>query len=151
ALPAPVSGANFDDGFIPPRSPSEELLAGVWQKLLGQERIGVHDNFFNLGGSSLLAIQVISQIRQLFRIELPFRAIFASQTLPDLRRAVEEERRKAQGSQRPPIIPAPRTQAPPLSFAQKRLWFIHSLDPDDPAYLIPVVMRLTGDLDVAAL
>jgi amino acid adenylation domain-containing protein len=75
--------ANFNDTFVPPRNAIEEVLAGIWAKILGVE-LGIHDNFFDLGGHSLLATQVISRIRETFKVELPLRCLFESPSVAEL-------------------------------------------------------------------
>lgn len=75
--------ANFNDAFVPPRNAIEEVLAGIWAKILGVE-LGIHDNFFDLGGHSLLATQVISRIRETFKVELPLRCLFESPSVAEL-------------------------------------------------------------------
>ena len=76
--------------FVPPRTPSEELLAEIWCELLGLKEIGVEDNFFDLGGHSLLAIQMISRVRHSFQVELPVRRLFETPTIAGLAMAVVE-------------------------------------------------------------
>ena len=75
--------ANFNDAFVPPRTAIEEVLAGIWAKILRVE-LGIHDNFFDLGGHSLLATQVISRIRETFKVELPLRCLFESPSVAEL-------------------------------------------------------------------
>lgn len=75
--------ANFNDAFVPPRNAIEEVLAGIWAKILGVE-LGIHDNFFDLGGHSLLATQVISRIRETFKVEMPLRCLFESPSVAEL-------------------------------------------------------------------
>jgi len=75
---------------VPPRTPTEETLAAIWQSVLGMTQVGVHDNFFALGGHSLLATRVISRVQQSFQIAIPLRAIFEAPTVAGLAAAVEE-------------------------------------------------------------
>ena len=70
--------------FVMPRSPEEEKIAAIWREILGQERISVHHNFFDLGGHSLAAVQVINRLRREFDLELPLRVIFEAQTISEL-------------------------------------------------------------------
>ncbi|HEX9938624.1 MAG TPA: amino acid adenylation domain-containing protein, partial [Longimicrobium sp.] len=149
ALPAPER-AEGEDACVAPRTPVEEVLAGIWAEVLRLERVGAHDNFFELGGHSLLATRVVSRVRQIFAIELPLRALFEGPTLAEMAKAVEDERRR-ELPVLPPVVPVERTGALPLSFAQERLWFIDRLEPESAVYNIPVAWRLEGALDGAAL
>jgi amino acid adenylation domain-containing protein len=89
ALPPPDrTQVVLDEAFVPPRTPIECALAGIWCEVLGLERVGIHDDFFELGGQSLLAIQVVSRIRTNIHVELPLRAVFETPTVGGLARAV---------------------------------------------------------------
>nr|ATU31794.1 NRPS [Streptomyces sp. KCB13F003] len=90
ALPSPEAAAGDRAQRVAPRNPAEEILAGIWGDVLGQDRVSVEDNFFDLGGDSILSIQVISRIRDVFVIDLPARALFDNPTVADLAAAVEE-------------------------------------------------------------
>ncbi|HEU4562407.1 MAG TPA: amino acid adenylation domain-containing protein, partial [Longimicrobium sp.] len=149
ALPAPEL-APAEDRYVAPRTPAEEVLAGIWAEVLRLERVGVEESFFELGGHSLLATRVISRVRQVFGVEVPLRALFEGPTLAEMARAVEDERRRELPVP-PPVVPVERTDALPLSFAQERLWFVDRLEPGSSVYNIPVAWRLGGGLDVAAL
>ncbi|HVR96505.1 MAG TPA: amino acid adenylation domain-containing protein, partial [Thermoanaerobaculia bacterium] len=147
AAPTVESG----DGYVAPSDLTEELLAAIWSEVLGLARIGVRDDFFALGGHSLLATQVVSRIRTVFGVEMPLRRIFEARTLAELARVVRESHG---GVQAPPIAPAPRHAGDsdlPLSFAQQRLWFLDQLEPGNPAYNIPLGVRLTGELSPGLL
>jgi amino acid adenylation domain-containing protein len=87
ALPAP-DWSLTDERFIAPRTPVEEIVAGIWAEVLGLERVGISDSFFDLGGHSLLATQIISRLRARFRIEIPLRALFESPTVAGLAEAI---------------------------------------------------------------
>ncbi|HKH45336.1 MAG TPA: amino acid adenylation domain-containing protein, partial [Thermoanaerobaculia bacterium] len=134
-----------------PRTPVEEMMAGIWADVLGLGRVGIHDSFFDLGGHSLLATRLISRIRRAFGVELPLRSLFERPALADLSRAVEESLRAGHGTVAPPLAPAPRPGDLPLSFAQERLWFLDQLEPDSPFYNMPAALRLHGPLQVPAL
>ncbi|HLL45477.1 MAG TPA: amino acid adenylation domain-containing protein, partial [Longimicrobiaceae bacterium] len=147
ALPAPDFAA---EGQVAPRTPAEEVLAGIWTEVLGVERVGRHDDFFELGGHSLLATRVVSRVRTVFGVELPVRALFEGPTVAELAEHVEALRR-ADGPRLPPVVPVGRTDALPLSFAQERLWFLDRLEPGSAFYNVPAARRFEGALDAAAL
>jgi amino acid adenylation domain-containing protein len=149
ALPAPEF-ESAEDRYVAPRTPVEEVLAGIWAEVLGLERVGVEESFFALGGHSLLATRVVSRVREVFGVELPLRALFEGPTVAELAGRVEEMRR-AELPVLPAVVPVERTRALPLSFAQERLWFIDRLDPGSAVYNIPGAWRLAGALDVDAL
>ncbi|HEU4880944.1 MAG TPA: FkbM family methyltransferase, partial [Longimicrobium sp.] len=149
ALPAPEQ-PSADEAYVAPRTPVEEVLAGIWAEVLRLDRVGVETNFFEAGGHSLLGTRVVSRIREVFSVELPLRALFEGPTVAELAVRVEEMRR-AGAPVLPPVVPAERTGALPLSFAQERLWFIDRMEPGSTAYNIPAAWRLGGALDVAAL
>lgn len=131
-------------------SPVEEVLAGLWRELFQLPVVHADDDFFALGGHSLIAMQAVSRIRDLFPVDLPLRAIFECQTLRAL--AAEIERRLRAGPHaRVPIRPAVRAGALPLSLAQQRLWFLDRLEPGNPFYNIHLAFRLRGALDIGAL
>ncbi|MEW5925947.1 MAG: amino acid adenylation domain-containing protein [Gemmatimonadota bacterium] len=148
ALPAPDLGGAEEP--VAPRTPTEEVVAGIFAGVLGTGRVGAHDDFFELGGHSLLATRVVSRVRELFDVELPLRALFEGPTVAEMAGRVEEIRR-AGAPALPPVVPTGRTGPLPLSFAQERLWFLDRLEPGSALYNIPVAQRLGGALDRAAL
>jgi amino acid adenylation domain-containing protein len=138
--------------YVAPQTEVEEIVAGIWGTLLGVPQVGRYDNFFQLGGHSLLATQVVSRVREALQVELTVRSLFEHPTVNQLSADIETLGRNGLGEQIPPMIRANRDAGwPPLSYAQQRLWFIHQLDPTSPAYNIPLGVRLTGQLDIAAL
>ncbi|MCP4660711.1 MAG: AMP-binding protein, partial [bacterium] len=133
-----------------PRTPVEEILAGIFAEVLGCQRIGRHGHFFELGGHSLLATQVASRVRRSLQLELPVRCLFESPTVAQLAAAVDALRH--QGMKRsPPLVARPRQEERPLSFAQERLWFLDQLESASAAYNIAAAGRLDGLLDCGAL
>ena len=147
ALPAPGSDAYATRGYEAPQGELETRLANVWEEVLKVERVGRHDNFFELGGHSLLAVRLVTYLRQSLNVEVSVRDLFEKPILYDFRTILET----APQSILPPIVPAERETAPPLSFAQQRLWFLAQMDGVSRAYHLPLGMRLQGRLDPHAL
>ncbi len=156
ALPAPEQ-QSAEESSVVPKTPVEEVLAGIWAEVLGLEQIGADGHFFALGGHSLLATRVTSRLRGAFGVEMPLRTLFEAPVLADFAARVEAALgtwRAGTGQLAPPLAPlAPTLRAGPLplSFAQQRLWLIDQLEPDSPLYNMPVVLRIEGPLDHAAL
>ena len=149
ALPAPDQVV--DGHFEVPQGPLETQLAAIWGRLLGLAQVGRQAHFFQSGGHSLLAVQLVSQLRQQLRIELPLASVFEHPTLQQQARAIEAL--AASGRLGAAPIPAVARQAPlPLSFAQQRLWFIAHLDAQaSAAYHMAGGLRLRGELHEPAL
>jgi amino acid adenylation domain-containing protein/non-ribosomal peptide synthase protein (TIGR01720 family) len=139
------------EAFTPPRTPVEELLAGIFGEVLQAGRVGAFDDFFALGGHSLLATQVISRARAAFGVELPLRALFESPAVAALGAVLETLLAGEKGGEPPEIAPVPRGGSLPLSFAQERLWFLDQLDPGSALYNVPLALGLRGNLSPAAL
>jgi amino acid adenylation domain-containing protein/non-ribosomal peptide synthase protein (TIGR01720 family) len=151
ALPAPeLIRPELQETFVAPRTPTEEVLAGIWATVLGLEQVGIHDNFFALGGHSLLATRVFSRLRDTFQIEVPLRALFESPTVAGLAEHIEGVRRVAASLATPPIVRAERVGELPLSFSQLRLWFLDQLSPGNAFYNLFHAIRIAGLLDIAA-
>jgi amino acid adenylation domain-containing protein len=131
-----------------PRTPLEELVAGLFAQVLGLDRaVGPSEDFFHLGGHSLLATRLASRVREVCGVELGVRSIFERSTVAELAAAVEG-RGRMEG---PPLVPAQRTGSLPLSFAQQRLWFVESLQPGTALYNLPQVWHLQGPLSLPTL
>jgi amino acid adenylation domain-containing protein/non-ribosomal peptide synthase protein (TIGR01720 family) len=141
---------DLEEIFIAPRNPIEEKLALIWAELLALEQMGINDNFFYLGGHSLIATQMLSRVREVFQVELFFNQIFANPTIGSLAQLIEQGD-KEQPGQRPTIEPIPHEGLLPVSFAQERVYFIQQLAPENSAYQFQATIRFTGQLDVAVL
>jgi amino acid adenylation domain-containing protein len=151
ALAREASSAPIETSTAAPRSPVEELVAGVWAEVLGIGEAGVHDDFFELGGHSLLAARAVSRLRESLGIEVPLRELFEAPTPAGLAAFVERALHGGGGEEAPPITPARRDVPLVPSFAQERLWFLDRLAPGSAAYNVPWTLRLSGRLDPAWL
>ncbi|MGD1807088.1 amino acid adenylation domain-containing protein [Dapis sp. BLCC M126] len=149
ALPEPDNVRRELENFVAPRNPTEELLANIWSQLLKVEKIGIHDDFFSVGGNSLLATQVISRLRIAFETEIPLKYLFDFPTIGEISKAIDEF--KGEKLQLPPIEPISRNNDIPLSFAQQRLLFLNLLEEESTAYHNPAALQLTGKLNISAL
>ncbi len=154
-LEPPAGEAHAAAGaHVPPRTATEEILAAVWADLLGVERVGAHDDFFALGGHSLLGIQVLSRLRTLFGVELPVRALFEEPALAGFAARMDAVLAGLHESAVPAAAPLERVAREgrlPLSFAQERLWFLERLEPGTAFYNVPSATRFRGPLEVDVL
>jgi amino acid adenylation domain-containing protein len=148
ALPMPGS-ERPDSGkpFTPPGTPLEERLAVIWQEILGLDRVGRDDDFFHLGGDSLSATRLIARVRHRLKVDLPLRALFEARTLCGFAERVQVAK---PGCIELEMVASRQTAPVPLSFAQRRLWFLDRLGAT-AAYHIPTAIRLEGALDRDAL
>jgi amino acid adenylation domain-containing protein len=144
ALPAPeftsvvaVRGA---------RDPQEAILCGLFAEVLGVPEVGVDDNFFDLGGHSLIGIRLINRIRSVFGVELGIRVLFETPTIAGLAPCLH-----AAGQARPALAPMPLPEKLPLSYAQRRLWFLNQLSGPNATYNLPMALHLEGPLDQVAM
>ncbi|WP_156745420.1 non-ribosomal peptide synthetase, partial [Mycobacterium sp. 1165178.9] len=143
ALPAPEYAGV---GYRAPGSAVEEILAGIYARVLGVERVGIDDSFFDLGGDSISAMRLITAINSGLGAGLSVRAVFEAPTIAQLAPRIHAETGQAE-----PLVAVERPAVVPLSFAQQRLWFIDQLQGPSPMYNMPAALRLEGRLDAAAL
>ncbi|MFC9977666.1 amino acid adenylation domain-containing protein [Spirillospora sp. NPDC127200] len=143
ALPAPDHAAAATG--TAPRTAREEALCALFAEVLGVPGVGVDDGFFDLGGDSLLAARLVSRVRAVLGVELGIRTVFETPTVAAIAAALGET-----ATGRLPLRPEPRPERVPLSPAQRGLWFLHQTGAG-ATYNVPIALRLTGDLDTAAL
>ncbi|MBM2619513.1 amino acid adenylation domain-containing protein [Actinoplanes sp. LDG1-06] len=143
ALPEPDAAAELSGRA--PRTPEEEILCGLFCELLGRPTVGIDDDFFELGGHSLLATRLITRARAVFGAELSLRAVFTSPTVAEIARQLRP------AEQSTDLVPRERPDQVPLSFAQRRLWFLERFEDTKALYNVPLTVRLTGDLNIEAL
>jgi len=153
ALPAPdVGRPDLDASYMPPHTTVQQMLAEIWSDLLGIEQIGIHDDFFQLGGHSLLVAKLAARIRQAFKVELSLIEVFKSPTISQLAEAVERPGIASELPELPPIRRVPRDQPIPLSFPQERVWFLNQLTPGgNIAYNFQFTLWVRGPLRVDLL
>ncbi|SDZ41128.1 nonribosomal peptide synthetase DhbF [Evansella caseinilytica] len=144
ALPLP--DMLLSDNARNARTPQEELLCEIFAEVLRLPHAGIDDHFFESGGHSLTAVQLLNRIRDIFGIELTIAAIFDFPTVASLAKQLEKA-----DTARPQVMAMERTENLPLSFAQQRLWFLYCLEGPAHVYNIPVVIRLSGELHFGAL
>jgi amino acid adenylation domain-containing protein len=140
-----------EESYQAARTPVEEVMAGIWAEVLKLEQVGIADDFFQLGGHSLLGTQVMSRVRSALAVELPLRALFEAPTVRGLAQKVEALRQGGEQRLLPRLERRERPEKVPLSFAQQRLWFLDQLEPGNALYNVPYLVRWQGRLDGALL
>ncbi|MFI2215183.1 amino acid adenylation domain-containing protein, partial [Streptomyces sp. NPDC020141] len=155
ALPAP----EFDGtaGGRGPATPAEEVLCGLFAEVLGLDRVGAETSFFDLGGDSLLAMRLIARVRAVLDTDISIRELFSAATVAALAELIHgaDGPSGADGETRTAPTPRERPEVLPLSYAQQRMWFLNRLEETsagaDATYNLPLALRMSGELDIAAL
>jgi amino acid adenylation domain-containing protein len=147
ALPVPEPRERTG-AWEPPRDEVEEEIAAIWREVLEVDQVGVRDDFFALGGHSLKTVQVRSRLKHHLGIELPLRALFDHPTVAELAQAVRLLLNGRGAERREPIPRLPDADFYPLSHAQRRLWFLHRLDPKSLSYNLASLYEIRGQLDL---
>lgn len=151
ALPRPTAWNQIrDDDIVEGTTETERQLVVICQELLRKRRVGVNENFFDLGGHSLSATQLVSRILDRFRVRVSMRTVFETENLAALARLIETSA-PSQAGDESILVPASREDRIPLSFAQRRMWILDQFFPGTAAYNISNCVRLDGRLDVVAL
>lgn len=151
ALPDPADHYVAEEVVVAPRTAVEEVLAGIWEEMLGIRQVSVEQDFFDLGGHSLMATRVVSWLREAFQVNLPLRCLFDHPTIRGLARQIEAARSAAPLRPVPPVVPVGREKPLPLSFAQQRLWLADQMEPGNHSYNAARAIRFEGPLNVPAL
>ncbi|MCX4246649.1 non-ribosomal peptide synthetase [Paraliomyxa miuraensis] len=156
-LPAPTSSDLRRGERRPPATPTEATLAALWTELLGSSESGVEvgadDDFFALGGHSLVAAQLVARLPARFGVELPLRAVFECSVLAELARHIDALVADARDAAPPALqlVARPHAGELPMALSQRRIWFLSQLPGADVAYNMPVVVELRGRLGADAL
>ena len=148
-LPAPQETSVPEQ--VKPLGPIEEVVASIWAEVLGIEQIGATDNFFDIGGQSLKAVQVVVRLLEVLRVELPVTTIFEAPTVRSLAGVVERSMTPEGPAAVSHLERVSRDSSLPLSFAQQRLWFLQSLEPSSVAYNISFSARFVGPVNLPAI
>ncbi len=143
--------AIVDVDRVGPQNHTEALLAAIWADVLGRETVGSNENFFDMGGHSLLGMRLISKIRTAFGIEIPLKSLFEMPTIAELAHRIAEKRADKLTINIPPLTACADDGLVSLSLSQERLWFLDRLFPNLANYNILYALRLRGNLDAAAM
>jgi len=134
--------------YVAPRDDIEIAIVDIWSQVLKRDEIGINDGFFDLGGHSLLANQIVSRLRKHFAIALPIRDLMTHPTVAELAQRVRLAQRHQNAAA---ILPCNRDDRIPLSIPQQRLWLLDQIEPGNPAYHVPSIIRINGQLDIKTL
>ena len=134
-----------------PRPGIQQQLAAIWSELLGVERVGASDNFFDLGGNSLLALRLVSRLRKELAVDMPLATLFIAPNVSELAESILKLRSEAPSSELPPIRSIPREGPLRASFAQERYWYLQQSAGKAPVVHMHGGLTFKGKLDVDAL
>jgi amino acid adenylation domain-containing protein len=138
-------------GYRAPRTPEEEILCGLFAEVLGVERVGIEDNFFEMGGHSLMGTRLVSRIRGALGVEVGIRMLFEAPSVRQMSERLQEEGKGRRGRRRSEVRRGERPERVPLSYGQQRLWFIDQLGGGSTEYNMAEGLRLRGVLELGAL
>ncbi len=147
ALPKPEGSINTGVEYEAPRNETEEILAGIWEEVLGIDRVGINDDFFELGGHSLKATILTAKIHKELKVEVPLQEIF---NCPNIK-GISDYIKKAKSSIYNSIKPAQEKQYYPLSSAQKRMYILNRLNEESTNYNMTSILDIEGSLNIEEL
>jgi amino acid adenylation domain-containing protein len=152
SLPAPAT-MRSESGrtFLEPVRPVEEIVAQIWKTALGVDQVGLGDDFFAMGGHSLLAMQLMSRVQSVFGVNLPLRQVFETPGLGSLAATIEQAISSRQPHPMRAIEPAARGNTAVISFAQQGVWFLYRFAPESAVYNMPAVLHLHSRVNLSAL
>ena len=152
ALPDPDWSVGQREGqYVAPRTPIEGQLAAIWSEVLGIAQVGALDNFFDLGGNSLLALRLASRVRTAMAVDLPLVTLFTAPVLGELAERIVQMQAVGRLPDLPAIEPVARDAALPLSYGQEALWVISRLQEGPSPYAVFPAARVKGPLNLEAL
>ena len=149
ALPMPDL-IDAERAIVEPRTETERLLIEMWSEALGVTGISADDDFFAVGGHSIVAARLASRLREAFGIDLSVRAMFEAPTVAQLGKLIDDRRRSREDERRPALVSVERKGPMPVSFAQQGFWLLEQFEPERPIYANPEVVRFRGALSVPA-
>ncbi len=144
----PVARAADDEAMVEPQTALQKAVAGLWTQALGIEKVGLASNFFNLGGNSLVATQIIAKLNKRYNAQVSVRSLFDHPRFEDFCHFVETAEK---GAALPDIKSGPLTGEHPLSYGQSRLWYFEQLNPGTCVNNIPGALLIRGDFQPAGL
>ena len=149
-LPAPDNvRPELENDYTAPRNELEAALVMTWEEVLGFCGMGVQDNFFEVGGDSLLAMKILNRLKTAFQVEVSYKTLNQKQTIEELARHIQQEKGKSEPHPAPLIAYPPRERYP-LTYAQKRIWFVCQMQKGNPFYNFAGILYVKGKLDKAA-
>lgn len=149
ALPAPEFGELEEGDLVAAENRIEEQLVEVWCDILGLNKVGVTNDFFDLGGHSLLGTQMFARIKDIFSVNISLRKLFEAPTIRQLAEIIQEE--TSSGNTQAKVQPRSPEEQAIASTQQQRVWYLEQIEPDSFAYNLPASFRLQGELNISAL
>ncbi|MDQ0416437.1 amino acid adenylation domain-containing protein/non-ribosomal peptide synthase protein (TIGR01720 family) [Croceifilum oryzae] len=147
SLPEPDLSTFGSESYVAPTTETEIRLVSIWREVLGMERIGIEDHFFDLGGHSLKGMTLVSKVQKEFEVDFGLQEVFQAPILKEMAQRIQEASQSIYAA----IPVAPSREYYPVSSAQKRMYVIQQMDVDSVSYNMPIPMRIKGNLDIDRL